>query len=149
MLMMLSALLAVLAVGPGWYGGDFQGGFNFQHQLFDLLCHQNPDRSFQLQGVQMAVCSRCLGIYLSFFLGVLLMAPLSIFSKKFKTFVKPAFFTILILNFLDVISNEAGIWTNSLFSRFWLGALVGLGAALLLSNEFFSTNSKSENNYGE
>src|SRR4051812_25109372 len=28
-----------------------------------LVCHQRPDRSFFLQGVQLPVCARCTGIY--------------------------------------------------------------------------------------
>ena len=28
-----------------------------------LVCHQNPDRSFHLGAVQIAVCARCLGLY--------------------------------------------------------------------------------------
>lgn len=28
-----------------------------------FICHQIPDRSFHLQGVQLPVCARCLGLY--------------------------------------------------------------------------------------
>ena len=28
-----------------------------------LICHQLPDRSFHLQGVQLPVCARCFGVY--------------------------------------------------------------------------------------
>ena len=28
-----------------------------------LICHQLPDRSFHLQGIQLPVCARCLGLY--------------------------------------------------------------------------------------
>jgi len=28
-----------------------------------LVCHQRPDRSFHVAGVQMPVCARCLGLY--------------------------------------------------------------------------------------
>ena len=28
-----------------------------------LMCHQLPDRSFHLQGIQLPVCARCLGLY--------------------------------------------------------------------------------------
>lgn len=147
-LMVLSALLVVFAIGPGLYGGSFGGGKAFQYLLFDLLCHQDPQRSFHVHGTQMAVCSRCFGIYLSFALGILAMMPLSILSKRIKILVKPAFFTALLLNFIDVFSNAMGFWVNTLFSRFWLGVLVGLTTAFLLSNEFFKTKLNSEENYG-
>ena len=33
------------------------------------LCHQRPERSFHLAGVQLPVCGRCLGLYLSAAIG--------------------------------------------------------------------------------
>jgi len=37
-----------------------------------IICHQRPDRSFRLRGVQMPVCARCAGLYLGATVGVLL-----------------------------------------------------------------------------
>ncbi len=34
-----------------------------------LLCHQRPERSFRLWGVQMPVCARCAGLYAGAALG--------------------------------------------------------------------------------
>lgn len=36
-----------------------------------LICHQRPDRSFRLWGVQMPVCARCAGLYFGGAVGVL------------------------------------------------------------------------------
>jgi uncharacterized membrane protein len=36
-----------------------------------LICHQRPQRSFHLVGVQQPVCARCTGLYLSGALGAL------------------------------------------------------------------------------
>ena len=76
------------------------------------------------------------------------MIPLSMVSKRLIILVKPAFFTALLLNFIDVFANAMGFWVNTLFSRFWLGILVGLATAFLLSNEFFKIKLNSEENYG-
>jgi len=38
---------------------------------FSPLCHQEPARSFQVDGHPMAVCARCTGIYLGFLLGLI------------------------------------------------------------------------------
>jgi uncharacterized membrane protein len=35
------------------------------------ICHQRPERSFHLNGVQLPVCGRCFGLYLSGALGAL------------------------------------------------------------------------------
>src|ERR1700679_3232624 len=37
--------------------------------FFSRLCHQNPARSFVVQGSPVAVCVRCLGIYCGVALG--------------------------------------------------------------------------------
>jgi uncharacterized membrane protein len=36
-----------------------------------LLCHQRPDRSFRVRGVQMPVCARCTALYFSGAIGAL------------------------------------------------------------------------------
>ena len=33
------------------------------YALGSFICHQLPERSFHLQGVQLPVCARCLGLY--------------------------------------------------------------------------------------
>ena len=37
-----------------------------------VICHQRPDRSFHIWGVQMPVCARCAGLYLGAAVGALL-----------------------------------------------------------------------------
>ena len=39
-----------------------------------FICHQRPDRSFHLDGAQLAVCARCTGLYLGGAIGVLAWA---------------------------------------------------------------------------
>lgn len=40
--------------------------------LSSRICHQRPERSFQVAGVQMPVCGRCFGLYVSGALGAVL-----------------------------------------------------------------------------
>jgi uncharacterized membrane protein len=42
------------------------------YQAAGLVCHQRPERSFHLAGVQLPVCARCLGFYASGTIGALL-----------------------------------------------------------------------------
>lgn len=46
-------LAASMARAEGW----------FLYQAFDLLCHQEPARSWHLEGYPLAVCARCFGVY--------------------------------------------------------------------------------------
>jgi uncharacterized membrane protein len=36
-----------------------------------IVCHQRPERSFHLAGVQLPVCARCFGLYLSGAIGLI------------------------------------------------------------------------------
>ena len=40
-----------------------------------VVCHQQPERSFHLWGVQMPVCTRCAGLYLGAAIGALVCIP--------------------------------------------------------------------------
>jgi uncharacterized membrane protein len=39
-----------------------------------LICHQLPDRSFHVDGVQLPVCARCFGLYAGGALGAVIVA---------------------------------------------------------------------------
>jgi len=44
----------------------------FAYQLGALICHQRPERSFHLAGMQMPVCARCFGLYAAGAAGLLI-----------------------------------------------------------------------------
>ena len=41
------------------------------YALGSFICHQRPDRSFELTGFQLPVCGRCIGIYSGAAVGAL------------------------------------------------------------------------------
>ena len=70
------ALAAVATVGlltaallPPFLGPDVEAVVT---GAFRSLCHQIPGRSFAIDGTPLAVCHRCIGIYLGLAVGVLL-----------------------------------------------------------------------------
>jgi uncharacterized membrane protein len=135
--------LMLTALGPGLYNSSALPITSWQFHVFNPLCHQETARSFSISGVQMAVCSRCLGIYGGFLLGCILM-PLAAWIQPFaKISEKNWLIAAILLNLGDVIGNYFGVWTNTLNSRFLLGGFLGLSVAVILTNEFFIIN-KSE-----
>ena len=94
-------------------------------RFFALVCHQDPARSFWLAGAPVAVCVRCLGIYLGGALG----AFLSI-SRKLAL---RAFAALVTLNALDVAAEWAGLHGNLPLPRFLLGLAVGMAAGALVA----------------
>lgn len=139
----------IIALGPGLFSSSMKGFLGWQHEAFHLLCHQVSERSYYLNGTKMAVCSRCIGIYSSFLIGVFVMPIIPRFFCVINRKILQLIIVAIVLNFLDVLGNGIGIWTNTLHSRFFLGAFFGLSLALILTNEFFKLTNKKEKIYGK
>lgn len=151
LLLLIAAGLFIIALGPGLWNAQSHMSLaqSWQHEVFDILCHQSPERSFTLNGATMAVCSRCIGIYSAFFLGVgamPLIARLDQTSTRFHLWVMIA---ITLLNIVDVLINLSDIWNNSLYSRWLMGTLLGLSVTWYLTEEFFTQTLNKEFGYGK
>ncbi|HYY58680.1 MAG TPA: DUF2085 domain-containing protein [Pyrinomonadaceae bacterium] len=99
------------------------------YEIFGKVCHQLPERSFQVEGHQFAVCSRCTGLYAGFALSVLLY-PLSRSLKRIDT---PRRLWLLLATVPLLVDWSLGffdIWANTHLSRFLTGGLFGAVAAI-------------------
>jgi len=69
----LSALLwaAILLATPIALAHGYATAPALIYQACALICHQRPERSFHLSGVQLPVCARCFGLYASGAIGAL------------------------------------------------------------------------------
>lgn len=108
-----------------WYHGFALTATALQ-LLFGLVCHQNPDRAFWLFGGSVAVCARCLGIYLGATVGLLFRMP--------RTLALRLMIVGIAINVADLITELGGLHGNWLEIRFTLGFLLGSAAALLISS---------------
>jgi uncharacterized membrane protein len=133
---LIAGSAVLIAIGPGLFGiTTFYEWFtSWQKQVFDLLCHQNPERSIHLNETPMAVCSRCFGIYSSFFLTIVVI-PLLKQSTWRNNWAIAIVIGAITLNVVDSVAYSFQIWENSITSRFWLGSLIGFGAAFVLGTE--------------
>lgn len=93
---------------------------------FALVCHQRPDRSFWLFGAPVAVCARCLGIYLGAAFGLLLRTSRRI---ALRLLIAAA-----ALNILDWLVEASGLHGNWIRFRFLLGIALGAAGALVISS---------------
>jgi uncharacterized membrane protein len=92
--------------------------------FFSRLCHQDPGRSFVVDGSPIAVCVRCLGIYSGAALGSLLGIG--------RVIARRLLAIALVLNLLDVATASLH-WHGSLpLPRFLLGLMLGVGAGAVL-----------------
>ena len=92
---------------------------------FSLVCHQLPGRSFILFGGAIAVCARCLGIYLGAAAGLLVLIPRQ-FARRLLT-------AATALNLVDWLAELAGLHGNWMATRFLLGITLGAAAAMLVT----------------
>jgi uncharacterized membrane protein len=102
--------------------------------FFSHLCHQDPIRSFSINGAQLPVCSRCTAIYLGGLVGVAGYPILGFFKRGEGHLTGPAVAAagLLLANAgLDLV----GALPNTFFSRFLTGSLFGVvwGTALALA----------------
>jgi uncharacterized membrane protein len=95
------------------------------YQFFGSICHQQPERSFTLAGHPLAVCHRCLGLYLGLGLGLLTL-PL---FPRLAGFIEnnPR---ILLATTLPLLIDVALIGINTPASRFATGVLASFPVAL-------------------
>lgn len=94
--------------------------------FFSPVCHQDPARSFWILGTPIAVCARCLGIYLGAALGAWIPAPRRMLLSGLALFAA--------LNLVDVLTEAAAWHGNWKLTRLILGALLGLAAGSLVAN---------------
>ena len=133
--------LQPIAVAQGWISSDqppvLRPG---RHCLSDLLalilhaayskvCHQLPERSLWIQGHPMAVCARCLGIYLGYFAG-LLVYPL-IHNRLELRLPSPRWLIVACMPIaIDFLGGYSGLFQNSLASRITTGLIAGFAGSV-------------------
>jgi uncharacterized membrane protein len=102
------------------------------YQLFGAACHQIPERSFHFRGFPLAVCARCVGMYVGAAAGLLayplLRRPLA------RTDAPPRAWLLLaaLPTSLDFLLGVLGFWENTHASRFSTALLLGAASAFFI-----------------
>ena len=142
-LLIALTLMVVFSLGGGLWGAEQTIG-HWTGSLFQSICHQNPERSFSFMGTQMAVNTRCFGIFSGIWVGWLLI-PLYLFIDRGKKPVLLLLIVAAIAQIIDFGSNVFSIWTNTNTSRYLLGFTLGTAASLYIG-ELFKSSTKSHRN---
>lgn len=129
LLLAASAFLMLMASGfVFWDAGSLH---QLSHEAFRKLCHQQSGRSFSVDGNNMAVCTRCFGIYAGLCCTALVGM---LYPRGIRVSLKSALWVaglVFLLNTADVAGNFIGWWTNTGPSRFAAGLLAG-GSLILI-----------------
>jgi len=95
---------------------------------FSSVCHQLPGRSAHINGVQLGVCHRCLGIYWGLPIAALVFG----LSGGFWSIKRNTGFWILAISALPALMDWSGdmigLWTNTPVSRVITGSIFGITA---------------------
>jgi uncharacterized membrane protein len=96
------------------------------YRAFAGLCHQLPERSFELAGHPLAVCARCAGLFAGFAAGTLLY-PLARSLRRVDAPARRWLLLAVLPTSVDFALDVAGLWPNTHWSRALTGALAGAG----------------------
>ncbi len=106
-------------------------GLSSVFSFFGYICHQIPERSLHIAGHQMAVCSRCFGVYFGLLAGIAIY-PLWRTVDEIEPMARIWLFLSLIPIAIDWSLTVFGIWENTHVSRFVTGLILGVGCATFI-----------------
>jgi len=139
--MKLKVILVFLAVAAAPVAAPLLAGSHplaalLIRNFFSRLCHQDPARSFVVDGSRVAVCVRCMGIYCGAVVGA--------FLRTGKAVAGRLLVVALLLNLFDVVASMLHWHGNLPWPRFLLGLLLGMGAGAILLLPRCGTGSDDE-----
>jgi uncharacterized membrane protein len=128
-LALVSSFWAVALLGAPYAasrggGSDIRPATAFVYLLGRFVCHQRSDRSFHVGTVQLPVCSRCTGLYLSAPFGALLALtprPRRVGYRRLRVVLLAAALPLAIAWLIEAVGLVAPTNTHRLLSALPLG----------------------------
>lgn len=119
----------LLIVSPPVLAANGQTGVSSPiYHFFSFICHQMPARSFHIFDHQLAVCSRCFGVYFGLLAG-LVAYPIWRSIENIDPLPRIWLFASMVPIAIDWSLGVFGIWENNHTSRFITGMILGVACA--------------------
>ncbi len=115
-------------LGPVLMAAGLTTPANIIYTIYRVFCHQLPSRSSFIFGQQVCYCDRCLGIYTTLFVAVLLFA---VVRKRVKPLPWQLYLVFAAPMAVDGLTQILGLRSSSFELRAMSGALFGIGSAWL------------------
>ena len=97
--------------------------------IFNLICHRKPERSFFIMGHQFPVCARCTGFYITIFLYTIYAYYVPIvYTREYVLFG----FLLCVPAFLDGTTQLFEFRESNNRLRFLTGILGGVGVMIII-----------------
>ncbi len=129
----LGVYLSTAGAAILWFGGIILAPYlrshswpwqSFVYAVFSPVCHQIESRSFFLFGQPLAVCSRCLGIYVGCLVGIGFY-PIFRGFDRVRLPQTTLFLSLSLPIVIDTSGNFIGLWNTPDGVRFVTGFLWG------------------------
>jgi uncharacterized membrane protein len=101
------------------------------YKFYSFICHQIPERSFHILEHQLAVCSRCFGVYFGLLAG-LAVYPVIRGVDNIEPLPRFWLFASMVPIGIDWCLGVFGIWENNHASRFITGLILGFACAVYI-----------------
>lgn len=120
--------VGLIVAAPLFLSNGFTAAASPVYAFFSYICHQTSERSLYLFGYQMAVCSRCFGVYFGLLAGILVY-PLWRSMDEIEPIPRFWLFLSLAPISIDWSLTVFGIWENTHPSRLLTGLILGAACA--------------------
>jgi uncharacterized membrane protein len=127
--------IVVLAASPPFLPASWRPVL---YAAFSPACHQLPTRSPHVDGIALAVCDRCAGIYLGLVAGVVAAALLRSVWRGLGAAGRYVLLGALLPLGIDWIAGWIGLWQGTPFTRAGTGFLFGTVAASFVVHSLFA-----------
>jgi len=145
-LVFLSAIIiwcSLILVAPLLAKFEHRFSAGLIYLFFSKICHQIPERSFFIFGKQLAVCSRCTGLYFGFLLGAILY-PLIYKLNRIRILSRKYLFIAVIPITIDILIRIFQIAENTFTSRLITGLILGTTTIIFVVPGILSLKIKKE-----
>jgi uncharacterized membrane protein len=112
--------------------GIDQFNYRIDYSILRKICHRHPDRSIFIFGKQLPLCARCIGIYIAFLIGVVLLG-LNPITFQNLTWYSAALITFLMIfpTAIDGFTQLLGLRESNNLLRLTTGMLAGFGFSFI------------------
>ena len=101
------------------------------YQAGALICHQRPERSFHLLGIQLPVCARCIGLYASGAIGAVAACAL-VNGRRAMPDARVMLAAAAVPTAVTLLCEWTGLWYPSGAARAVAAIPLGLAGAWVL-----------------
>lgn len=140
-LLMTTATVLIVALSPPLLSSKWRAAVM---HAFSPVCHQIPTRSPILGDVQVAICDRCVGIYLGLVIGVAAAGVMHQLWQAMGRYDRYMLLGSLLTMGVDWIGPILGLWHNGAISRGLTGLMFGVVAASFVADRLLWRSRKRD-----